>query len=315
MLAINRFLLIALVAVAVSSVSAQRQRTVSITLDDLPFAGDSLDDACDGSEALLAALAAHGAVADVFVVGNRVEIDGETEARRNLLRRWRDAGHFLQNHSYSHLRYSSETVASYIADVERGHGVVAELVAEAPSLEPVRFFRAPFNDLGETAATRTALNQSLDKRGVQLAPFTIEHGDWMFNAVYADALARDDPALAQRVGLAYLAQMDTAFDFAERLSDETFGREIPQVFLIHANRINADHLDAMLERLKSRGYEFVSMQQAVSDPAYASADEYMARWGVSWIHRWRVGLGLPNALRDEPEPPPWLVEAYRALRP
>lgn len=308
-----RSTLIALVALSVSSVCAQVQRTVAVTLDDLPYAGKSMDDVHDATEAFLAVLAAHDAVADVFVVGNRVEDEGEEQARRDLLRRWRDAGHFLQNHSYSHLRYSSVEVASYLADVERGHGVVAELIAEVPSLGPVRFFRAPFNDLGKTAATRTALNRSLDKRGVQLAPFTVEHGDWMFNAVYVDAVARDDSALAQRVGQAYLTQLDTAFDFAERLSDETFGREIPQVFLIHANRINADHLDAMLERLKSRDYEFVTLQWAVSDPAYASTDEYLARWGVSWIHRWRVALGLPNALRDEPEPPPWLVEAYQAL--
>lgn len=308
-----RSIFITLVAFAASSVFAQVQRTVSVTLDDLPYAGESLDDARDATEALLAALAAHGAVADVFVEGRRVEEEGEEQARTDLLRRWRDAGHFLQNHSYSHLRYSSVEVASYLADVERGHGVVAELIAEVPSLEPVCFFRAPFNDLGETAATRMALNKSLDERGVQLAPFTVEHGDWMFNAVYVDALARDDSALAQRVGQAYLTQLDTAFDFAERLSDETFGREIPQVFLIHANRINADHLDAMLERLESRDYEFVTLQQAVSDPAYASTDKYLARWGVSWIHRWRVGLGLPNALRDEPEPPTWLVEAHQAL--
>lgn len=311
----RHFLLIALFAFAVWSVSTEAQRTVSITLDDLPYAGQSLDDARNATEALLAALAAHGASADVFVVGGRVGVDGEEQARRDLLRRWRDAGHFLQNHGYSHLRYSDVEIERYLADVKRGHDVVADLLAEVRSRGPVRFFRAPFNDLGETAATRIALNRSLDELGVQLAPFTVEHGDWMFNAVYADALARDDSALAERVGQAYLAQMDTAFAFAERLSDETFGREIPQVFLIHANRINADHLGAMLERLTGRGYEFVSLQQAVSDPAYASADEYLAHWGVSWIHRWRVGLGMSNALRDEPELPSWLVEAYEALRP
>jgi hypothetical protein len=135
----------------------------------------------------------------------------------------------------------------------------------------------------------------------------------MFNAVYEDALARGDSALIRRAAQAYLAQLDTTFAFAERLSIETFGREIPQVFLIHANRINADHLDSMLVRLSRRGYVFVSMEKAVSDPAYSTPDKYLARWGISWIHRWRVGLGLPNVLRDEPEPPSWLVEAYEGL--
>ena len=306
----NRFSVLVLAGLALCAVPARAQRAVAVTLDDLPFAGRSLDEARDATAALLAALARHGVAADVFVEGRRVDVEGEEEARRDLLRRWRDAGHALQNHGYGHLRYSRTEIPVYLADVGRGHAVVADLLAEAPPRGSVRFFRPPFNDLGETAATRAALGDALAARGVRLAPFTVEHSDWMFNAVYEQALARGDSALAVRVGNAYLAQLDSAFAFAEGLSVETFGQEIPQVFLIHANRINADHLDAMLERLRSRGYVFVSLEEAVSDPAYATPDEYRARWGVSWIHRWRVGLGLPSALRREPEPPAWLTDAY-----
>jgi hypothetical protein len=46
----------------------------------------------------------------------------------------------------------------------------------------------------------------------------------MFNAVYEEALAGRDSAFVRRVGQAYLAQLDSAFAFAERLSAETFGR-------------------------------------------------------------------------------------------
>ena len=308
----TRFVLLVAAMLFFFPASAQEQRTVAITLDDLPYAGQSLDDARYATSALLEALAAHGALADVFVEGRRVEVDGEVDARSDLLRRWRDAGHSLQNHGYSHLRYSKTDTPEYLEDTERGYRVVADLLAEAPSSGSVRFFRAPFNDLGTTSATRAALLKSLGERDVRLAPFTVEHSDWMFNAVYEDALAQGSTALARRIGQAYLTQLDTAFAFAERLSIETFGREIPQVFLIHANRINTDHLDAMLERLSARGYAFVPMQKAVSDPAYATPDKYVAQWGVSWIHRWRVGLGLPNLLREEPEPPAWLAEAHRA---
>lgn len=307
-----RLVLLVSLLVACAPASAQGGRTVAVTLDDLPYAGQSLDEAGYATGALLEALAAHGVVADVFVEGRRVEVEGEAETRRDLLRRWRDAGHGLQNHGYRHLRYSETGTSEYLADVERGYRVVAGLLGEASPPGQVRFFRPPFNDLGRTSATRAALADSLDGRDVRLAPFTVEHSDWMFNAVYEKALARGDPALAQRVGQAYLAQLDTAFGFAERLSIDTFGREIPQVLLLHANRINADHLDAMLGKLGRRGYAFVSIGQAASDPAYATPDEYVAHWGVSWLHRWRVALDLPSMLREEPEPPAWLVEAYRA---
>lgn len=310
---IVRLLVLVLASLALAPAPAHAQRAVAVTLDDLPFAGGPLGEAVRATDALLAALAAHGVSADVFVVGARVEVDGEVAARRALLRRWRDAGHALQNHSYSHPRYSETDVAAYLADVERGHEVVAGVLAETPAARGGTFFRAPFNDLGRSAATRAALQRSLAGRGARLAPFTVEHGDWMFNAVYTAALDWGDDALARRVAAAYLAQLDVAFAFAERLSAETFGREVPQVFLLHANRINADVLGDVLARLERRGYAFVTMDEAVADPAYATADGYTAHWGVSWLHRWRAGLGLPARLRGEPEPPAWLVEAYEAL--
>ena len=37
------------------------------------------------------------------------------------------------------------------------------------------------------------------------------------------------------------------------------------------------------------------------------------RFGLSWFHRWRRALGLPNRLRDEPDPPRWVLERYDAL--
>jgi peptidoglycan/xylan/chitin deacetylase (PgdA/CDA1 family) len=304
-----RHLLLTVAAACLLTGPARAQRVVSITLDDLPYTGASLEGATHATEALLAALDAHGAPADVFVTGSRIEVAGEAEARRDLVRRWRDAGHPLHNHSYSHPHYSELEIPDYLRDVERGDSVVTALRAEARLPGQAYFYRPPYNDLGKTAETRRALAAALEAHGARLAPFTVEHVDWMFDAVYGAALTRGDSAMARRVGQAYLAQLDTAFAFAEKLSTETFGREIPQILLIHANRINGDYLAEMLEHLRARGYAFISLDEAVADPAYATADEYTAQWGVSWLHRWRVGLGLPNALRDEPEPPPWVVEA------
>lgn len=293
---------------------ARGQRTVAVTFDDLPYVGaGTLAEAEASTDALLAALAAFAVPADLFVTGDRVERDGETAARRALLRRWLSAGHALHNHSYSHPRASETDPDAYLADVARGWDVVASVLDEAGQAARPAFFRPPYNDLGTSDTTRARLAASLAGRGVRLAPFTVEHGDYAFDAVYRDALARDDTALARRVGIAYLEHLDVAVGFAETLSTDTFGREIPQVLLLHANRINADHLDAMLARLRARDYGFVTLDEAMRDPAYASRDAYLRKWGVSWLHRWRVALELPNRLRDEPEMPARVFEAYQAL--
>lgn len=39
----------------------------------------------------------------------------------------------------------------------------------------------------------------------------------------------------------------------------------------------------------------------------------MGRFGPSWLHRWRVALGLPSKMREEPDPPQWVLDRYGAL--
>lgn len=284
-------------------------RTIAISIDDLPFVNGTLSDAQQGTIALLSTLRKHNAPADVFVIGRRVEQDNEEVQRRGLIADWVASGHAIHNHSWSHPRYSTTTTRDYLADVAKGEDVVR---ASRQHGSP-HFYRAPYNDLGGSVGKRDSLLSFLAKDSIILAPFTVEHADYVFELVYHDALKRGDTATMRRVGDAYLVQLDSAMAFAERLSVSTFDREIPQILLIHANHINAVYLDRMLEMLKSRGYAFVSMARAMKDPAYTTQDLFSKHWGVSWLHRWRVGLQKENLLKQEPEVPKWLSEEYKRL--
>ena len=286
------------------------ERTVSVTLDDLPYVSaqdDSLAAASRANEAMRRALRDHGASADLFVVGAQVEREGETSGRQALLRGWETDGHHLHNHSHTHPAFSQTDTATYLADVRRGEVVVQALRAGDPTSPPYpRFYRAPYNDQGDSLEKYQALHAALDEAGVLPTPFTLHNHDWRFEQAYSKALASDNQALAQRISHAYLEQLEQEFDFAEQLSRDTFGREVPQILLLHANRLNADHLGAVLHKLQQRGYRFVSLQQSVADPAYAIADGYQGEGGISWLHHWRKVLGKPDRLGEEPQFPAWL---------
>jgi metallo-beta-lactamase class B len=287
------------------------RRSVAITFDDLPYAGEgALADAQSATKKLLRALAADSVRADVFVVGKHVEVEGEKAARQQLVRAWRDAGHALHNHSYSHLHYSAVPAEDYLADVHKGEGLVAALRAERRPDTMPPYFRAPYNDLGGSQSKRDSLMALLARDGVRLAPFTVEHSDYIFNVVYRKALAANDTARAARVRREYLDFLDHAFAFAETTSQEMFKRQIPQIFLLHANTLNADCLPDMLQRLRDGGYTFVPFRKAVADSAYQTPDLFVEKWGVSWLHRWRLSMQLSSITRDEPEPPMWILDEY-----
>jgi len=109
---------------------------------------------------------------------------------------------------------------------------------------------------------------------------------------------------------AYLDHQDVMLAWADALARETFGRAIPQILLAHVNRLNADAMPETLRRLRAQGYTFVTLDRAMQDEAYASPDEYVGANGPSWLHRWRVGLKQPSRMREEPDPPEWVLQAF-----
>ena len=290
------------------------QRAVAITLDDLPKALDSgkLDETRQTTEAILAALKRHNAPAVGFVNEQQLFVPGEMDERIAVLRLWVDAGMVLGNHTFSHPNLRDTPVERYEDEVIRGEVVTRWLMR--PREPYTLWFRHPFTNTGTTKEIKEGFEAFLRTRGYHIAPHTVEHADYIFNDLYRRARTAGDAELQERLRTAYLEQLDVAFDFFEGLSRETFGREIPQVLLIHANDLNADCLDAMLARLEARGYRFVNLDEAVKDEAYRTPDEYLGTNGPSWLHRWRATLKMPGKLRDEPDPPSWVLQMYQQAR-
>lgn len=289
------------------------RRTVVLTFDDLPLVPPAdLAATQRVTDALLCVLTKHQAPSAGFVNEDKVHVPGEVDERIALLERWLDAGAVLGNHTYSHSNLRDVPLAAYEDDVVRGEVITRRLLAGRGI--STLYFRYPYTNTGPTKEVKESFEAFLRSRGYANAPFTVEHADYAYNLLWLDARSRGDAEGAARVRDAYLEHLDRAFAFFEELSRDTFGREIPQVLLIHANEINADCLDEMLGRLEARGYAFVSLEDALLDPAYGLPDEYVGRFGPSWLHRWRVGLGMPSRLRDEPDLPEWALRAYQGLR-
>ena len=289
---------------------------MAVTIDDLPFVeyGRGLAVSREGTTRLLAALSVHGVPAIGFVNEDKLFAPGELDARVGLLEAWLDAGLDLGNHTWGHVGFQSTPLDRYQESVLKGE-VVTRWVMARRSKAP-RFFRHPFTQTGPTREDKAAFESFLAAHGYAVAPFTIENSDWVFALAYAQARREGDEDLSRRLRQAYLEHADTMVTFFEGEARALFGREIPQVLLVHANELHADCAAAMLARLRERGYAFVSLAEALADPAYRSEDAFIDRIGPSWLHRWRVARGQDprEALGREPDPPPWVLKLYSSSR-
>ena len=294
--------------------SPQPQRAgkvMAITFDDLPKSNGVEDIAGTRrtTESILKVLKAHHAPAVAFVNEGKL-YSGPTmvEERAGLLRLWVEAGVPLGNHTFSHIDINNVPLQKYQDDVVRGERTYARLMR---GVSTERWFRHPFTHTGPTEEIKAGLNRFLAARGYRIAPFTIENSDWIFSAAYAKAKAAAEDAQAAKIREEYLAYSERMVEWFETLAKEDFGRDIPQILLIHSNELHTDALDALLARIEQRGYRWVTLGEAMKDAAYRTPDEFVGTYGPSWLHRWRVAKKLPDRLRDEPDPPQWIVSAAK----
>jgi len=292
-------------------------RELAVTFDDLPAVSVANGDPASlavFTDRLLLNFTAQKVPVVGFVNEGKLTVAGEglegQAARLALLGKWLSKGFELGNHTYSHRSLNELGLEEFEADVVRGEPATAALMGSLGLR--LRYFRHPFLHVGLDLGKRQAFEAWLASRGYTVAPVTIDNDDYIFAAVYAGALKQGDPGTARRAAEAYLAYMDAVFAFHEGLSQSLFGRPIRHVLLLHANELNADFSGRLFERLRQRNYEFVPLSRALEDPAYASPDAYVGRWGISWMHHWEQAMGRPRT--GAPDPPSWVSEAYEKGR-
>ncbi len=306
-----RRLALVLLCLASAARGAEPSRQIAITFDDLPQAGPAipLARAQAMTQGLLAALAKHRVPATAFVNEKKLYAPGEVDARIALLERWLDAGHEMGNHTFSHPSLHGTPLAEFEEDVTRGETVTQTLLARRG--KALRFFRHPFLQTGPTLETRASFESFLAQRKYTVAPVTVDDADYVFAALYTDAITKRDRALAAKIRDAYVAYLPVMFDFFEKLAQEVVGRPIRHVLLLHASELNAAAFDALATGMEARGYRFVPLAEALEDPAYGLPDRYAGVYGCSWLERWLFTKTGAMRVKEEPDPPDWVMASYR----
>jgi peptidoglycan-N-acetylglucosamine deacetylase len=278
-------------------------RQVAITIDDLPRGGDLGPIDLESLRAMTEQLLRPFREQKIPVTGFVNEGRGGLAAKdlRQILDLWLDAGADLGNHSYSHLDLNDTPLEQYTADILKGEPVLrAALAARGRKLE---FYRHPFLHTGKTPNVKRGLELFLDRHGYRIAPVTIDTDDYLFAREYTSS------GYKARVRRDYVPYMESLAAFFERRSVDVVGREIPQILLIHASQMNADLMPDLLAMFRQRGYTFISLDQALRDPAYRLPDRFVGKGGISWIHRWGQTKGMP--MQGEPEAPKWVYDGWR----
>lgn len=293
------------------SISAQvNQKFVALTIDDLPTVTDFDGDGAEReiTRKIVGRIKSSKVPAIGFVNENQLFPDGKLDAsEENLLRRWLAAKIDLGNHTYSHADINTIGLDAYEQDVLKGEIVTKKLLREYG--KRMIYFRHPYLKTGADLPTKTGLENFLAAHHYTIAPVTIAVSDWVFAHAYDKARLSKNPPLAKKISQAYMPFVLQEFAYSENLSAKLFGRGIRQILLLHANSINAENLGKLILTLKSQGYQFISLTEALRDPAYSSKDSYVGENGMTWLERWAVTRGAEDLLGGEPSLPQFVSDA------
>lgn len=294
----------------VGSVHAQPPATsirkeVAVTIDDVPLNGPRLELSRlqAMTDKLLSGIRNHQVPVVGFVNESLLYVPGETDARINLLKQWSATGVELGNHTFAHLGLKDTPLAEYEDDFVRGEAVTRIVMMQKGS-KP-RYFRHPFLQMGSTREIEKSFETFIGERGYRIAPVTIDIMDWMFRVAYVNARTQGDAEQVKKVSTEYLKFAAVKFDFCERVSSTLFGHPIKHILLLHANELNADNFDALVKVITERGYHFVTLDEALTDPVYQSPDQYKPT--SDWLSHWAFSK---DQKFDAPAPPEFIQKKY-----
>ncbi len=295
-------------------------RRIAITIDDLPWAatndgGWQADNANDSRriarhhKQLMAAMKKAKAPVVGFVNEGKLYANGDLQPKRvAMLEDWLKAGFDLGNHTFGHLSFHDVSLADYQHDILKGENLLRPMLARRGKTP--QWFRHPYLRTGRTIEDKAAVQNILISHGYRIAPVTVDNSDSIWALAYRKTLENGrDKEIMIRLRQEYVPYMLAKIDFYERTSIALLGYNLPHVWLLHANELNAVTFADLIATIRKRGYRFISLEEAMQDDAYQRPDEFKGRFGPSWLHRWAIAEKKPRVFYDgEPTVPQWVMD-------
>ncbi len=243
-----------------SSVCFAQEREIAITMDDLPLVASRMNTPANKQRSterfmqIVQAFQKYKVPVTGFVIAGAIE-KGQWE----FLEQFRQAGFMLGNHTYSHYNLNQMSAEKYIADIERADKILA------PILTTPKYFRYPYLAEGNKT-TKPQVREYLNAHQYIVAPVTIDSKDFAFNDMTYKVPYRSRVEYIQKLKPRYLAYIWKQTLLAEKKAN---GKNGKQILLIHANILNSYLLGDILEMYQKNGYKFISLTEALADPAPA----------------------------------------------
>ncbi|PXY23086.1 hypothetical protein DI005_22970 [Prauserella sp. PE36] len=213
------------------------------------------------AQLLIDAFANHGHP-PVYSFSSTAPVDDEP-AFAEVFDQWVDAGHHVGNHTHYHASLNWVKPSVYIDDIKRSEDVIGSYIERAPS----KYFRYCMDMWGNSPEKTAQVQAWLAKAGYLAAPLSYWFYDAQFAVPYLRALHNKDEGVRNWILDKFVETAIDQFKRQVNLSYQALGRQQVHIGLLHGTPVTGDAADRVLAGLKELGVEFVTLEEAMADPA------------------------------------------------
>ncbi|ARB93595.1 polysaccharide deacetylase [Legionella longbeachae] len=241
------------------------KKMISITIDDLPFVGEYRNFHLN---MMIETMTKEEVPATGFIIAS--------EVRKNnweILRKFRDAGFGLGNHTLNHANLNKMETKEYIREIQKADNILLPVLTEP------KYFRYPYLAMSSGKKKEDILCY-LAQKNYQVAPITIDSKDFVFNQRLLSVSEINRRTYLEELKPFYLDFIWQQTLRAEEHNQFHHNNAQAQILLIHANLLNAYVLPDIIHLYKQKGYEFVSLENALKTfkfPTQCARTQVLAR--------------------------------------
>lgn len=254
-------------------------KKIAITFDNLP--GDqiySVKERVEINNGILEVLKKHKIPATGFVVGEYIEgKDWESIVS------WLENGQTLGYHTYSGQEIQGMPMGLFISDIIKGKEAIEDLVSTYK--QKMRYFRFPYLHYARDAKSKLNIVEQLIKMNTRIAHVSITTEDFVYNMSLEKVLRMGDSTDMYYLRQEYLNHLTERLAHFEDLANEVVGRPIRHILQLRTNRLNSLLLEDIIKELSDKGYQFITLREALKDKVYRKDEEYYGDKGLSFLER------------------------------
>jgi hypothetical protein len=236
-------------------------------------------------EKLVNALKANGIPPTVdFLAGESFDLGLQEE--------WLRGGNLIGSLTYKGRSPKKGTAQEFIDTLSRNEKELAPVWSKFERKQ--KYFRYPSLKLGVDTQRPREIRAFLKQNGFVEVPATIDARDDYFSQPYCAALARGDKVCANFISATFKSTLLERTQKARAAARKIAGRDVKQILMIQANQLTSDLLDELLRWYKAMGVRFISIDEALGDPFYATEDVTNTASQIIWETKRQLGIMAPE---------------------